>query len=296
MTCSIGSCSGAHLLHFVLAAILGGVRHGVPAITVGQHFQNDRAVALAGEGECSFGRCFDRPHVHTVDLVAGNVERCSALREIRLCRRPANGGSHGIAVVLDHIDDRQAPQLGHIEAFIHLSLVGGAVTKKTQRPLCHHPGTGLQSQTRADRHLRSDNAVAAVEIFLSREHVHRAALAARIAAPASGQLRHDTACRHAHGQHMTVVTIAGDHLVAFFQRHLDAGNNRFLTDIKVAKPANETHAIKLTGFLFEAPYQQHLAIDFQLFFLAEVGDFLADGSFRGFRRFCRFGCTGTTAG
>jgi hypothetical protein len=56
--------------------------------------------------------------------------------------------------------------------------------------------------------------VAAVEAGLDVEHVHRAALAARRTARAAGQLGHDFLGIHAGGQHVAVVTIAGDDLVA----------------------------------------------------------------------------------
>src|SRR5215475_4272828 len=38
---------GAHLVDFLFGSVLGGIRHGMAAIAVSQHFQNDRTVALA---------------------------------------------------------------------------------------------------------------------------------------------------------------------------------------------------------------------------------------------------------
>jgi hypothetical protein len=37
----------AHLLHLILGAVLRRVGHGVAAIAVGQHFENDRPLAGA---------------------------------------------------------------------------------------------------------------------------------------------------------------------------------------------------------------------------------------------------------
>ena len=44
---------------------------------------------------------------------------------------------------------------------------------------------------------------------------------------------------HAAGQHMAVVAIAGDALVAFLGRGLHADDDRFLPDIEVAEAADQ---------------------------------------------------------
>ena len=69
---------------------------------------------------------------------------------------------------------------------------------------------------------------------------------------------------------MAVIAIGGDHLIARFQRHLHADDDRFLAYIKMAKAANESHAVKLAGFLLEAPDQQHVMIGEDLFVLVEA--------------------------
>ncbi len=100
----------------------------------------------------------------------------------------------------------------------------------------------------------------AIEAGLGREHVHRPALAARGAADSSGQLGHDLVGVHARGQHVTVVTIAGDDLVAFFAGGLHAHRNSFLADIQVAEAADQAHAVKLARALLEPADQEHVPI------------------------------------
>ena len=112
----------------------------------------------------------------------------------------------------------------------------------------------------ADRHLRADDAVAAEEILLAAEHVHRAALAVRIAAAAPGQLGHHALGVHAAGQHVAVVAIGGDDRVALLERRLHADDDRLLPDIEVAEAADQPHAVHLPGALLEAPDQQHVAV------------------------------------
>ena len=66
--------------------------------------------------------------------------------------------------------------------------------------------------------------------------------------------------RHVHRQHVAVVAIGGNHLVAFDQRHLHAGDDRFLADIEMAEAADEAHAVELAGLFLEAAYEEHAAI------------------------------------
>jgi hypothetical protein len=75
------------------------------------------------------GRTAHREHVHAVDLDAGNAEAFAAAIELVLGRGAIDAGAHGVLVVLDHIDDRKLPQLGHVEALIHLALVRRAVAE-----------------------------------------------------------------------------------------------------------------------------------------------------------------------
>ena len=58
-----------------------------------------------------------------------------------------------------------------------------------------------------------------------------------------------------HGQHVAVVAIGGDHLVALDQRHLHAGDDGFLADVEMAEAADEAHAVELAGLFLEAADQ-----------------------------------------
>jgi hypothetical protein len=99
--------------------------------------------------------------------------------------------------------------------------------------------------------------------------VHRAALAVRIAAAPASQLGHDAARCHPRHQHVAVVAVTGDDLVALPRRHLHADDDRFLADIEVAKAADEAHAVHLAGLFLEAANVEHLAIGGQLLGLPE---------------------------
>ena len=137
------------------------------------------------------------------------------MEQIGAGRGAIDRGPHAVAVVLDHVDDRQLPQRGHVEAFVDLALIDRAVAEIGHRDQAVVAVMVGEGEAGADRHLRADDAVAAEEILLPAEHVHRAALAVRIAAAAPGQLGHDTLGIHAAGQHVAVVAIGGDDRVAF---------------------------------------------------------------------------------
>jgi hypothetical protein len=92
------------------------------------------------------------------------------------------------------------------------------------------------------------------------EHVHRPALALGVAAATAGQLGHDPAGIHAGHKHVTVVAIARDDRIARLQGVLDADRDRFLADVEMAEPTNQSHAVELPGPLLKAPDQQHFAI------------------------------------
>src|SRR3546814_3616872 len=83
------------------------------------------------------------------------------------------------------------PQLGHVEGLVDLALIGCAVAEISDADPAVPGVFVLERQPRADRHLRADDAVPAVEPVLHREHVHRAALAARNAGGAAGEFGHD---------------------------------------------------------------------------------------------------------
>ena len=98
-------------------------------------------------------------------------------------------------------------------------------------------------------------------MLLLREHVHRAALALGVAPLAARQLGHDAVGIHAAGQHMAMIAVRGDALVAFLGGGFQTHNNSFLPDVEMAETADQTHAVKLAGLLLESPDQQHVAVE-----------------------------------
>src|SRR3546814_6004892 len=71
---------------------------------------------------------------------------------------------------------RQRPQRRHVEGFVDLALVERAVAEVGDRHRFFVQVAVREGEAGAERHLRPDDAVAAVEALLVAEHVHRAAL------------------------------------------------------------------------------------------------------------------------
>src|SRR3546814_19890229 len=103
----------------------------------------------------------------------------------------------------------------------------------------------------ADRHLRADDAVTTVEVLLLAEHMHGATLALGVAVLASSQLGHDAARVHAAGEHVSVVTVAGDHRIPVVDGRLHADDDGFLADVKVTEYANPHHTAELPRIRLE---------------------------------------------
>jgi hypothetical protein len=150
-----------------------------------------------------------------------------------------------------------------------LALVRGPVAEIGQGHIAVVAIVVGECQAGAERHLRGDDAVATVEILVHGEHVHGAALPFGIAAPASREFRHHALRIHAASEHVAVVAISGDHLIALANGHLHPNDDRLLADVEVAEAADQPHAVHLARLLFEAADQQHFAIGFELFLAGE---------------------------
>src|SRR5690606_13183609 len=156
----------AHRLNFLPAAIFGRVGHRVAAIAIGLELEEDRPLARAHPFERGFRRAAHREHVHAVDLDAGDAEALAAAIELVFGRRAIDRGAHRILIVLDHENDRQFPELGHVEALVHLALVRRAVAEIGHGDAAVPAVFVGKGKARAERHLRADNAMPAIEFML----------------------------------------------------------------------------------------------------------------------------------
>ncbi len=281
-----------HRIDFFAGAVFCRVRHGMAAIAIGLHFQDQRALAAAAMSQRLFGGFLDRDHVHAVDRNALDPVGETAGVQIRGLGRTLDRGAHAVLVVFDHVDHRQVPDRRHVEAFVDLALVDRAVAEIGHADAAVALVLVSEGQARTERYLGADDAVTAEEILFAREHVHGPALTLGIAAATTGQFGHHALGIHAAGQHVAVIAVRGNDRVLRLRRGLHADDDRFLADIEVTEPTDQPHAVQLAGLFLEPADQQHLAI----VLLQLVRRWAGFGRFRGgrfsrrFRR--RLGCAG----
>ena len=226
---------------------------------------------LRVQSSATCGRAAHREHVHAVDLKARDPVRLPAPEQLGLGGRPRDAGAHRILVVLDRVDDRQVPQLGHVEGLVDLALVDRAVAHVGEADAAIVAILVPEGESRPQRHLRADDAVAAVEAMVDAEHVHRPALALGNAGRAPGQLGHDDLRVDAVGEHVAMVAVAGDDAVlADRQRRLEPDRDRFLPDIEVAEPADQPEPVELPRPLLEAANEKHFAVELEKLVLARL--------------------------
>ena len=72
---------------------------------------------------------------------------------------------------------------------------------------------------------------------------------------ASGQFGHHALGFHSAGQHVSMVAVAGYDLIALFQGHLHADDDRLLADVEMAEAADRAHSVELSGLFLKPPDQ-----------------------------------------
>ena len=133
-----------------------------------------------------------------------------------------------------------------------------ASPKKTSVDLVCAAILGGEGDAGGQRNLSADDAVAAEEVLVGVEEVHRAALALRAAADLAEQLGHHLVGRSAHDERVAVVAVAREHVVVRSQRRERADGDRLLPDVEVAEAADLAERVSLGRLLLEAADENHL--------------------------------------
>src|SRR4029077_11266246 len=220
----------SHRGYLLARTVLRRVGHGVAAISISLHLKDSRSFAGSAPCDGLFARGMHGFYIHAVDLFAWNVERGAALEKLGFGAGTLNAGAHRVLIVLNHIDDRQLPKFGHVEGFVHLPLIGGAVAEIRYADVLVAPILVRESEPGSERNLGADDAVTTEKFLLGAEHVHRATLAFGIARSPSGEFRHHHLRIHATGEHVAVFAIGGDDLIVGAPCRGHSNDNRLLTD------------------------------------------------------------------
>src|SRR4029453_6292996 len=109
-----------------------------------------------------------------------------------------------------------------------------------------------------ERKVPAHDRVAAQEVDLPVEHVHRAALALGHAVLAPEELGHDAPGVPALGEDVAVLAVAGDRVVVGAQRRHRPHPHALLPDVEVQEAADLAEGVHLGRLLLEPPDQLHL--------------------------------------
>ncbi len=143
------------------------------------------------------------------------------------------------------IDHRQPPQTSHVERFVERAAVDRCFAEEAETDLIAAAILDREADSRRDRDVGADDAVAAQEVVFPTEEVHRAALAVRAACCLAEQLGHDGTRRDAAGDRLRVVAIGRDHVIIVAQHGDRARAGRFLPDVQVAEAADLAECVRL---------------------------------------------------
>ncbi len=75
---------------------------------------------------------------------------------------------------------------------------------------------------------------------------------------------------------MAMIPVGRDDRILLIESSLHANDDGFLTNIEMAEPANQAHAIHLAGLLLKTAYLEHIAIELAQFVhvvIAVIGSF-----------------------
>lgn len=197
------------------AVFLGvGVGDAVAVVAVGIDFQKGWFVFLAGtlHGDVGFGADF--VDVGAVDDVPFHVVAFGALGEASAEGGGAFlGGSHGVAVVFDDVDDGEFEEGGDVEGFVECALVDGTIAEVAEGAAFEAFVFEAVCEAEAEGGLAGDDAVAAPVVFVGGEEVHGAAFSFGAAGGFAEEFGHAFVHVHADGEGVGVAAVGGDVVV-----------------------------------------------------------------------------------
>ena len=244
--------------HLFLGAVELLVALGVAEVAVGDQLEQDGALAGAGVLDGAGGGAVDGEQVHAVDAFAGDAVGDGAVGDGGGAVALLDRHRHAVLVVFADKDDGQLPDGGHVEAFVEIALVGGAVAKEAHDDAA--VGEEMVGEAGADgeRNAAGDDAVGAEAAEGEVGHVHGAAAAAADAGLLGEQLGHHQADILALGDGVAVAAVGGDDIVVRVEGGDGADGDGFLADGQVHGAVDLAERELVKGGLLEGTNQEHL--------------------------------------
>ena len=248
----------------IFAGVVLLVRDAMPAIAIGDVLNDNGPVRARVLDR------FRRDRVHIQRILSVNApEALDAVglgfaMQLDLAAGAIDLRAHGVAVVLDDPDHRQIPDGAHIQRFVEITVVGGAIADIGHGDIVFAVIAGFKGDAGRQGQVPADDGVTAPEVVVFRGQVHGAALAAAAAGLLAHHLRHDGLGVHTQDERDAVVAIGGDDMVAFAQRRHRADSAGFVPAVEVQIDAGDALLFvePMAGF-FKLPNQHHLPVPVQ---------------------------------
>lgn len=205
-------------------------------IAVCKNFQEDGTI-LKHILLCKLDCLSNLENIVSVDLDSGND--ISSHIKSRVGRSSFNRCSHTEEVILDEVDSRKFPEVGHVSCFVELSLVGSTITKEHQSAVWLGKVFLSERKPSSNWDLGSDNSVPAVEVGFLPVVVHGATFSVRRACSLCEHLRHDLPRRISSQQCDAMVSVGCDDAVIKIGGCVNALVNGFLAISKMKETSNQ---------------------------------------------------------
>ena len=257
----------------------------MPAEAVGHALQQGGAFTGAGAGHSALGGITHRQHIHAVDLFAVHAKASGLAPDLGVAGGALVGHADGPLVVLHHKQDGQLPQLRHVQAFVELADVAGAIAKeggghRIAGAIAEGIALVAAGEGRPQSHgnALADEGVTAEQVVLFGEQVHRATAALGATGLLTEQLTHHLAGGHASAEGMHVVAVGAAEPVVLGLHGLDhATGDRFLPVVEVHEAKHLAAVVHLRAFVLKPSAQNHVPVDGEGFLTGQIGARLGSG-------------------
>ena len=173
-------------------------------------------------------------------------------------------GAHRIAVVFDHVNDRNPEQGRDVEGLVKSALVDRAVTEVAEAATLATEVFQAIGKPETERRLAGDDAVATPEILVGCEEMHGAALAFGATGLLAEHFSHALIHAHADSECVAVVTVSGDEMVVCATEGNGPYGDSFLADVEVEEAGHFAAVVVFQRCLFESPDANHLGVELDL--------------------------------
>merc|ERR1711965_175661 len=208
---------------------------------VGEALQHGGPFTSSGPFNGPLGGGSNGQNVHAVDLFSGHSKSTGLTPDLWIAGGTVVGHADGPFVVFDHKNDRQLPELRHVQALKELPVVAGAISEEG---CCHGIAAGVTKgiplvaagECRTEGHWNpfADEGKAAEQVVFPGEQVHRATAPLAATCFLAEQFAHHLSGGNAGTQGMNVIAIGAAEPVVLSLHGTDyTGTHRLLTVVEV---------------------------------------------------------------